>query len=111
MRRTGDLGLLPEREMLRRAEGSTPYEIAPDPGKNPVGALLEAARRANARDPAGAAALAGLLEESDPALRWWGAVGLAALGRGAAPAAGALRRAIREDESWDVRLAAAEAGT
>ena len=108
MKRTGDLGLLPEREMGRRTEGSTPYAIGADPAKNPLEALLDAAWLANAREPAGIPGLVKLLGSEDAALRWWGALGLAALGREAAPAGEALRRAFG-DPSWDVRIAAAEA--
>ena len=108
MKRTGDLGLLPERETGARAEGSTPYEIAEDPEKNPLEALLEAAGAANGRDPANVPRLVALLESGEAALRWWGAVGLGALGKEAAPAGEALRRALKDD-SPDVRIAAAEA--
>ena len=53
-------------------------------------------------------ALRALLSGDDPALRWWGAVGLGHLGAGAAAAAPDLRKALG-DASWEVRLAAADA--
>ncbi|MFA6562424.1 MAG: sulfatase-like hydrolase/transferase [Verrucomicrobiia bacterium] len=108
MKETGDLGLLPEHEMLVRATGSTPYEIATDPQKNPLAALLEAARIANARIPTFVPQLSALLESKDAAIRWWGALGLVALGKDAKPAEAALRKALADD-SPPVRIAAAEA--
>ncbi|MFW6107282.1 MAG: sulfatase-like hydrolase/transferase [bacterium] len=108
MRRTHDLGLLPEYEMHRRAEGRTRWHVAHDPQANPVGRLIEAADVANAMDPAKLPQLLELLEADHPAVRWWGAVGLVALGEAATPAADALLEAI-EDPSPNVRIAAAEA--
>ncbi len=108
MAETGDLGLLPEREMELRAAASTPWAIATDPARNPLPELLEAARLAGARDAANVPALRALLSRDDPALRWWGAVGLGHVGAGAAAAAADLGKALG-DASWDVRLAAADA--
>lgn len=104
----GDLGLLPEYEFHRRSEGSTPWQTGHDPKKNPVGRLLAAARTANAMDPANIPALSALLASGEPAVRWWGAVGLVALGTRAAPAEAALVAAL-EDDAPNVRIAAAEA--
>lgn len=108
MQATGDLGLLPEYEMVVRATGSTPWQIATDPRKNPQDALLDAAGIANGRKPANVSRLAALLEHPDAAIRWWGVLGLVALGKEAAPAEAALRKAMA-DESQDVRIASAEA--
>jgi N-sulfoglucosamine sulfohydrolase len=104
----GDLGLLPEYEMHRRAEGSTLHAIATDPAKNPLRDLLAAADLANARAPGNVPNLVELLGNSDAGLRWWGAIGLVALQDKAAPAEAALRKAL-QDGSPDVRIAAAEA--
>ena len=108
MQRTGDLGLLPEYEMHKRAEGRTPWHLARDPKANPLPQLTAAADLANAMDPANIPKLLELLKATDPALRWWGALGLAALGDQAAPAAGAIAKAT-EDPSPNVRVAAADA--
>ncbi len=108
MQRTGDLGLLPEYEMHRRAEGRTRYDVAHDSKANPLPRLIEAATLANAMDPANVPKLVELLGADDPAVRWWGAVGLVALGKKAAPAADALARAL-EDPAPNVRVAAADA--
>ncbi len=108
MRATGDLGLLPEREMVLRAAGRTPWAIATDARLNPLDNLLAAADLANARQTANLPALEKLLGHEDPALRWWGALGLVALGAEAKPAEPALRKALA-DPSPEVRIAAAEA--
>jgi HEAT repeat protein len=104
----GDLGLLPEGEMRRRAAGRTPYELATDPAGNPLPELLRAADLAGARDPRHLAELSALLRSPDAALRWWGATGLLALRAAAGEARPALTAAF-QDPSPDVRLAVAEA--
>jgi hypothetical protein len=108
MKRTGNLGLLPEFEMHRRAEGRTPYDVALAPALNPLDRLLAAADAANAMDADRLPELVRLLGADDAALRYWGAIGLVALGEDAAPAADELRRATA-DPAPNVRVAAAEA--
>ena len=108
MERTHDLGLLGEYEMHRRSAGSTPYELAHDPKKHPQRKLMAAADIANAIDAKELPQLLEMLDDADPAVRWWGAVGLTALGKQAAPAAGALRRVLGDDSPL-VRVAAADA--
>jgi hypothetical protein len=107
MRAHGDLGLLPERELHARSAGRTPYELAADARANPLPALLAAAELANRLDPRAAPDLAALLRADDSAVRWWGAVGLLALGADAAPARPALLAAL-DDPSPEVRVTAAE---
>lgn len=101
---TGDLGLLPEYEMHERAQGRPLYEAT----NNSLPALLAAARMANAMQPTNTPQLVKLLTDTDPALRWWGAVGLVALGEAAQPGEAALRKALT-DSAPEVRIAAAEA--
>ncbi|HPA19098.1 MAG TPA: sulfatase-like hydrolase/transferase [Verrucomicrobiae bacterium] len=108
MTETGDLGLLPEHEMVVRVDGSTPYEIATDARKNPLPKLLAAAEVANRMDVGRVPELVRLLGDKDAAVRWWGAIGLVALRDGARPAEVELRRAMA-DPSPSVRIAAAEA--
>ena len=108
MRAAGDLGLLPERELHARSAATSPYAIATDSRLNPFDALEAAANLANRLDPKSTPELAALLRAEDPAVRWWGALGLVGLGTAAGPAKPALLAAIR-DTSPDVRLAAAEA--
>ncbi len=105
---TGDLGLLPEYEMLARAEDKTPYDVAFDREANPIGRLREAADLANRPDPANIAELTELLSDTDPAIRFWAVIGLVALGEKAAPAADALEKAT-SDDAPNVAVAAAEA--
>jgi len=107
MKRTGDLGLLSEYELWERAKDRTPWEIAKNPRINPLDKLLDAAWTANQLDPARIPQLLELLRDRDCALRWWGALGLVALGTHAAPALADARQALH-DESPDVRIAAAE---
>jgi uncharacterized sulfatase len=107
MKSAGDLGLLPEREMHARANGTTPYAIATDARQNPIEQLQQAADLANQMDARRTGDLAALLRSSDSAVRWWGAIGLLALRADAAPARSALIAALK-DESPDVRIAAAE---
>lgn len=104
---TGDMGLLPEYEMLARAEGRTPYDVSSDAQANPVARLGELADLANQRDPANLPKLVDLLGDDDPAARFWGAVGLVALGEEAAPAKAVLQTAI-SDEAPYVAVTAAE---
>ncbi|MDP6634861.1 MAG: sulfatase-like hydrolase/transferase [Phycisphaerae bacterium] len=108
MKRSGDLGLLPEYETFTRAEGSTPWQIGRDPSKNPVSALLSAAWLASAMDANNTARLAQLLKNPEPAVRYWGAIGLVALKAKASGAADALTSALT-DKAPNVRIAAAEA--
>jgi len=108
MKATGDLGLLPEYEVHRRAAGRTPWDVAREADKNPLDRLLAAADLANAADAANIPKLAELLGADDAAIRWWGAIGLVALGKKAAPGADALVKALG-DPAPNVRIAAADA--
>lgn len=108
MRRTHDLGLLPEYEIHRRAEGRTPYDVARDDRLNPLDRLLSAANLANRMDADRIPELVQLLRDDEPAVRYWGATGLVALGKDAEPAAEVLAESL-EDPAPNVRIAAAEA--
>jgi len=108
MKRAGDLGLLPERELHERARASTPLEIGRDTKLNPIDDLLRAADLANQMNAKNVPQLTELLRAKDSAVRWWGALGLRALGPNAATAKSELRAALK-DSSPDVRIAAAEA--
>jgi predicted Zn-dependent protease len=108
MKRTGDLGLLPEHEMFARAAAGAPWEIRKDARKNPVGDLLAAADLAGAMDAGNVPKLAKLLTDDEPAVRYWAAIGLVALKTKASPAADALTAAL-QDKAPNVRIAAAEA--
>jgi uncharacterized sulfatase len=107
MLQTRDTGLLPEAEMHIRAEGSTPYEIARDPGKFPARRILAAAGLAG-KESNNVPKLIRLSGDSDSAARYWAVVALSALGFEAEPAAEALTALLR-DPSPNVRFAAAGA--
>ena len=107
-RRSGDLGMLPEYEMRRRAADRTPYDIAFDLQANPLPELIETADLANRIDPKSAATLAQRMTTADDgAIRWWAARGLVALAEDAAPVRDALVKALK-DPAPNVRIAAAE---
>ena len=104
-----DLGLLPEADLRTRFKGRPPYDaVRQDPSVYPQQRIREAADLAGQMNPGAVGKLAILLSDADPAVRYWGAVGLTALGEGAKSATDALSKALR-DASPDVRLAAAEA--
>ena len=107
-RNTHDVGLLPEHEIDVRSTGTTPYEMALDIEKHPQARLMEAADLANRMDPAGIGELLDLMKDPDAAVRYWGVIGLVALGEKAAPATDALLAALK-DEAPNVRVAAADA--
>lgn len=104
---TRDTGLLPESEMLERARGRSPYEMARAGGEFPVERILDVAERVG-MGVEHRAELQSLLSDGDRAVRYWAAAGLAALGAEARPATDELRKALG-DESPCVRFAAAEA--
>ncbi|MDH4239536.1 MAG: HEAT repeat domain-containing protein, partial [Phycisphaerae bacterium] len=107
MARSYDIGLLPEGQMHIQAEGSTPYEIARDPGKYSQKRILEAAELVN-KGRAVLPKLIELLEDSDAGVRYWAAVAISALGDEAGPAKKALTKALT-DENPVVRFTAAGA--
>ena len=106
--KTRDLGLLTEYEMHRRAEGSTQYEIGQSDRTYPLEKILAAAELASLQDAKHVERLVELLDDDEPAVRWWAATGLIALGKNAAKAESALRTSLKDD-SPIVRIAAAEA--
>jgi len=102
-----DTGMLTENEMHRRCGDEPPYDVARRNGAYDVERIVKAAALVGMgtqhRDK-----LAALLADSDSAVRYWAAVGLAALGAEAEPAADTLDKAVY-DSSPSVRIAAAEA--
>ena len=103
-----DTGFLPEAEIYARSGEGSPYEMARDPGKYPQERIIAAADLAGERNPASVEKLVAFLKDEDSAVRYWGAVGLAALGARSGSAAEALFDATR-DPSPSVRVAAADA--
>jgi hypothetical protein len=104
-----DLGLLPEADLRTRFGGQAEYDaVRRDPKLYPLERIAAAADLANRMDPTASPPLVQMLKDSDPAVRYWGAVGLGAIGKGASPGTGALRAALA-DPAPIVRVAAADA--
>ncbi len=103
-----DSGLLPEKMRERRAaaNGLTIYEMVRDKKLYPLEAYLNAADLALARDRRNLDAFVKWMSHKDEGMRWWAIVGLHLLEKDAAPAAGALDKALK-DESHEVRMMAA----
>ena len=107
MLQTRDLSLLHENDMIERAGGRMPYEIAGDDSIYPMERILRIADLVG-RGPAHIPALKGALKDGDPTVRYWAATALAALREQATPAKDELLEALADAKSW-VRFAAAEA--
>lgn len=104
-----DLGLLHEADMRTRFGSGSPYDGARrDRAGYPIDRILDAADLASRGDPSDVATLAGLLDDTDPGIRWWGATGLAIRGTSSLPVAGRLVAALDDPSPW-VRVAAADA--
>lgn len=103
-----DAGLLPESEMLRRAEANrtTIYEMVRNSKIYNLPAYLTAADVALAKNVANLPKLTNYLSDSDSCLRYWGACGMVMLGKLDDSAIKALKKCLR-DESHDVRAMAA----
>ena len=104
---TRDLGYLPEYDMLTRSEGSTPYEMGHDDAKYPLERIRGLASLIECGDehlPAFTAALS----DTDPAMRFWGTVGVASLGEKGLASEAKLAELLKDD-SPVVKLAAATA--
>ncbi|MHC4568324.1 MAG: sulfatase-like hydrolase/transferase [Planctomycetota bacterium] len=106
MLETRDLSLLHENDMIERAAGRMPYEIARDDTIYPTAHILNVAERIG-QGSKHVSVFKAALDDPDPAVRYWAATGLAVLGKEAEPARGALREALSDPKSW-VRFAAAE---
>lgn len=104
--RTRDLGLLPESDMLARAAGRPPYEMARDANAYPLERILWAADLVGRPDAT--PRQRELLKDTDAAVRYWAAVGLRAAEDAGAAARDELRQAM-QDRSPPVRIEAAGA--
>lgn len=104
-----DLGLLPEGDLHRRSGDSPAYDMGHDPARYPFAAIYQTADLASSLKPEAAPSLASAIEHSDPAVRFWGVLGLLMRGKGAVMAERGRLLAALDDSSPDVRVAAAEA--
>ena len=108
-RQIHDVGYLSEWEMHTRADESTPYEMGHDPAQYDLDAIVLAANVATSMRAADLSEVVELLEHSDSAVRYWGAVGVLAHGESALREAHSPMIAALRDESPIVRIVAAEA--
>ncbi|HPG42047.1 MAG TPA: sulfatase-like hydrolase/transferase [bacterium] len=103
-----DAGFLPEAEMVIRTGDGTPFEMARDAQRYNLPRYMEALDLANSCKAENVPQLISLLKDADSGVRVRAAEGLLALGAKAAAARAALEGCL-DDESPNVRLAAAEA--
>lgn len=102
-----DTGFLPEPEMRRRAEGVAEGALA-ERGRYDFDRVFAAADQASRLDAYGPGHSAAMLADADPAVRYWGAIGLRFRGKEAVCGADAELAELLDDESPSVRAAAAE---
>ena len=107
IRTVRDVGLLPEAEFHRRAEGSTPYEMGHDPRLYPLDRVLAMAELASSSRSDSGAELRPGLRDPDAGVRYWAATGLFIRGQAAVAASLAELREALKDGSPSVRIAAA----
>jgi arylsulfatase A-like enzyme len=99
-----DNGFIPEGSS---AEG---YDASREPGAYPLEQLMELGALAIRRDPDEVPTLVEALDDPNPIIRYWGALGCSMLGRGAEPAAADLRSHLDDpDEDAWVRVQCADA--
>jgi len=103
--RTRDLGFLPECDLAERMGSSVPYDMARREEVYPLAKIRAAAELVGA-GPDAMGEQVKLLTDADPAVRYWAAVGLRALGDQAAGAADALTAKLT-DTAPAVRIEAA----
>ena len=100
---TFDLGLMPEAEVHARSKGRTRFDLGRDDKAFPRDRLLAAAEAVAKADLTGCLKL---LEDGDPAVRWWGATGAGVHGGKSDLVEAALHKAL-DDPAPIVRVAAA----
>jgi uncharacterized sulfatase len=107
LRRTRDLGALPEHDMRARSETRTPYELG-ELAAPAITRIWQAADRATDRSVP-LLAIVGDLGDADPAVKYWAAIGCLIRGREAVAQAGSRLAALLDDEDAGPRIAAGEA--
>jgi N-sulfoglucosamine sulfohydrolase len=100
-----DVGISFEPEMMIRSEGSSPYEMARDPGRYNVEAVVAAAELVGTTD---VPAIVARLEDPDSIVRFWAIQALLTV-QEAAAAAGPQLRAALNDASPAVAIGAVHA--
>ncbi|RCW36813.1 sulfatase-like hydrolase/transferase [Marinilabilia salmonicolor] len=102
-----DNGFMPEDEQLKQAGERTLYDFFQS-GEVQIAKIIDAAETASFGDPANIDVLVSYLKSDEPAIRYWGAIGLLILEEKAMSELAELKVAS-EDESVSVATAAAEA--
>jgi arylsulfatase A-like enzyme len=90
-----DMGFIPECDLAERIKGTTAYELARSDQSPPLERIIDAAELVGAGPQAMGDQLK-LLADPDPAVRYWAAVGLRAIGAKAVLAARALGVAMKD---------------
>lgn len=107
--RIRDVGFLPEDEIYRRSQGSSPYQMGHDPRLYPMERVMEMAEVASSLDPAAVPRLLKAFSDADSGVRYWAVTGLLMRGERAVAAGRVELRKALEDPSPSVRIPAAEA--
>ncbi len=107
MLRIKDTGFIPEADLMDRTAGTTSYDYM-RLGKFKLEPVINAAELATTPNVKNIPKLIALLQNSDAANRYWGAIGLLILGEKAKPTIAALKVAAN-DKSPNVATAASEA--
>ena len=104
-----DVGFLPEGEMLARSQEGAPYDLGHDQQRYPLPRILETAELASSKNPQAIEQLLAALDDSDSAVRYWGATGLLIQATaGDEEGRHRLSSALNDDSPY-VRVVAAEA--
>ncbi|MBE0657515.1 MAG: sulfatase-like hydrolase/transferase [Bryobacteraceae bacterium] len=106
--RTKDVGFLSEDEIHTRSAGSSPYDMARQPGKYDLPKVLATASIASMKRDADTPALVKALADSDSAVRRWAVLGLRMRGEKSVKANLPAVRKAMADSAPAVRIAAAE---
>ena len=106
---TRDAGFLPEPMMHERAGDTTIYEMAQDPDRYPLREILETADLATNRNIESPIKLNALLNNEDPAIRYWATIGIIVRGEDAVRSADNKLIELMGDDSASVAVTAAEA--
>ncbi|MFP6576246.1 MAG: sulfatase-like hydrolase/transferase [Pirellulaceae bacterium] len=104
-----DVGFLPEGEIHSRSKGMTPYEMARNEKLYPFDKIFAAADLATRRGKGDLEQLKKLLQDSDSAVRYWGAIGILNRGQPTVQAASKELAAALQDDSPYVVIAASYA--
>jgi arylsulfatase A-like enzyme len=108
-RRIRDVGFLPEGEIHSRSKGASPYDMAREEGNYPFDRIFQTAEIASLLRAEDTPRLVEALQDSDSAVRYWGAMGILMRGEaGVAAAREELLAALKDDAPY-VRIVAAEA--